>query len=209
MYSNIEFYQKLGLFKSRKYTLVGNRDIELTKKGFFSTQKNHIPFANINPTPIEYQKLNIKTLLYSVFFFVCLCVCITGFFTLAQIDKTATDVAFFATLLFIGFIYNVNACINESAKALIYTHIDTNREIFYIVPCKNKSEEVDEFTTQMKKRCESIKLLENLSLAHQHEIFIRYLEFLCQSNVLTESEFLTAIERLQQPPEKADVIKLV
>ena len=209
MYSNIEFYQKLGLFKSRKYTLISNREIELTKKGFFSTQKNHIPFASINPTPIEYQKLNIKALLYSVFFFVCLCVCITGFFALEQIDKTATDVAFFATLLFIGLIYNINSCINESAKALIYKHVDTGREIFYIVPCKNKPEEVDEFTSQMKKRCESIKLLENLSLAHQHEIYNRYLEFLFQSNVLTETEFLTAIERLQQSPLKADVIRLV
>ena len=209
MYSNIEFYQKLGLFHSCKYTLVGNSEIELNKKGFFSAQKNRIPFSSLNPNPIEYQKLHIKSLLYCVFFFICLCVCITGFFIIGERDNSVAEVVFFAAALFIALLYNVKSCIKASEKALIFTHIDNNSEVFYIVPCKNKPEEVDEFTAAIKERCVSIKLLENLSLAHQHEIFTRYLEFLCQSEVLTESEFLAAITRLQQPPEKADVIKLV
>jgi len=209
MHSNFELCQKTGLFNSFKYTLVGNKEIEFSTKGFFSSRKNSIPFSALNPTPIEYQQLNIKALIYSTFFFIAFLLCVSSYFMLSDTDKNVWVIIIFSTIFAILFINCVHTCVKSSAKVLIFTSADDGSNIFYILPSISKPEEVSEFTSLIKKRCESIKLVDNLSEDHKKEIYARHLEFLSEQGVLTEVEFNTIISRLHESVEKADVIRLL
>ena len=99
--------------------------------------------------------------------------------------------------------------ISESLNILVYTHIETGKNLFSISTSKPDKIIVQEFVDKLAAKIKSIRYPDNISQQEKLEIYSKHLEFLLREAVITNAEFEAIRKRLDNRKSLDNVVRLV
>lgn len=207
MYPNITMKQRLGLFERNEFEIIENTSIKVTYKSLFKTQTGKIPLELINPEPIRYKKVNVRTLIFfliSFSIFAASCYAWIGAPEESKIVHSTMGIIFglFASI-------TLNSFIKTSASAVLFNNIENGNILFAIYPSKSKKQDAETYIQHLCERIKSIRYQPELTAKQRKEIYHRHLKFLHSENVITNVEFKDLTSRVDAMNENPRVFQLV
>ena len=200
--------QKKGIFKSNKYSITAEHELEIQDKTLFMSRSGKIPLWIINPNYTTFKKLDTKALLG------CLLGSIPGIFAvLSIIYEAPQEKVNFVLIGIASFVFSLlclSRFIKNLAEGVFFSNKENGHHIFTLYKSSKNKAEVEEFIEILIQTIKSFRYPSSLPIQQKNEIFQRHLDFLFSEGVLNESEIATVINRInEQNQKKAEILKIV
>lgn len=206
-FKKVTFKQSLSFKRNLVLEVEGNRDLHMHYKSLFKTQSQTFPLDIISPRPGLNKTINLAAGISSLILLLMIGFCLIGYIQ--------NPVRFESPLVVITSLFMPPALLglwlfNSSfTPYVVYFRADDGEELFRVRQQKADIKNIANFSNVLSERIESIRYPTNLSLSEQMELYQKHLEFLLGEEVITQEEFNTIIERVQDSRTSTNVFKII
>lgn len=206
-FERVTFKQSLSFKRQLVLEVEGNRDLHMHYKSLFKTQSQSFPLDIISPRPGLNKNINLAAGISSLILLLMIGFCVIGYIQnpLRFESPLVVITSLFMPPALLGlWIFN-----SSFTPYVVYFRADDGEELLKIKRQKMDIKNIANFSNVLSERIESIRYPTNLSLSEQMELYQKHLEFLLGEEVITQEEFNTIIERVQNSRTGTNVFKLV
>ena len=204
----MKIVQSLGLFKGKTEISVDRYDsLNISVSSFTRKSEYKVPLDHIDHRYEKHKQFSFKALSALVSFSLAAIYLLwTGWAQHRQLSNDA------GVELFFGFICILCAIVagdyvRKSNVNIVGFNDHNGMRLFNLNGAKPTKEEVQQFCDSLVKKITSIRYDGEISSAKMKELYLKHLEFLLEHEVLLESEFSTAVKRLNESNNVVQMVK--
>jgi hypothetical protein len=196
--------QRTFPFNKLRFTIVGTRELVVEHSTLLRSTRQAFPLYLIDPSPIFHRNLPIGWVVITGIFLVLTFTFIFG--TWGKEDPVAIFFVLIMLSLFLACLYNT---IKLSRSTIHFRN--ANKSAIMLNLFRNKPTEliVDEFIETLHKRIESFRTPIGSTNEETVALFVKHLEYLLENDVLHQSEYDAAIQRLDVKSSGKKVFEIV
>jgi hypothetical protein len=196
--------QRAFPFNKLRFTIEGTRELVVEHSTLFRSTRQSFPLYLIDPSPIHHRSIPFGWVIATVIFLVLTISAIIG-----RSDNQEPGAIFVVLLmlgLFLACLYNT---IKLSISTIHFRNANTAAIMLNLYRSKPTESVVDEFIETLRNRIESFRTPVGSTSDETIALFVKHLDYLFENDVLQQSEYDGAIQRLNQRTSGRKVFELV
>ena len=200
----LQLHQRSLPFTTLRFAVEGNRELVVEHKTLFRSTRQAFPLHLVDPSPIHHRNVPFGWILATLFFLILSVAALYAGWNSSEPGAAISSA--FLGILFLACLYNT---FKLSTNTLHYKNVNTAAVMFSLFRGKPSRAEVDLFVAGLRARIESFRNPVGAAPEEVVALYQKHLDYLLQNEVLSQAEYNSASERLQERLKKKRVFELV